>query len=258
VTEQTQLVFDGSGAALHRLDARKALSVALGYVEALAAVATFEWAIDSSPFIPTFTEITRGSIAYHFGFVPDRLSEDEARRCWNSASRRLGDYAQVADDSPAKLRTKLRHLLEVTRELPANVNAYVNHDGWRWSISEVASRPPAPVTTSTSKFRARIIKVGGKKPRIQLATRGDTILFTVHAPMDLALRAGNLLYKTVDVSAKLTRLLKPPNYPVIDGELLDIIELSDADPVAAFDKWYKDIGRPLLDEADDTGPSSHG
>jgi hypothetical protein len=146
----------------------------------------------------------------------------------------------------------------VTRELPANVNAYVNHEGVRWSISEVAARPPAPITTSRSNFRARIIKVGGKKPRIQFATRGDTILFTIQAPMDLALRAGNLLYKTVDVSAKLSRLLTPPNYPVIDGELLEIRELSEEDPVAAFDKWYKDIGCPLLNEADDTGPSSHG
>lgn len=248
---ELDLIFAGAGVAPDTLDARKALSVAFAFVDALTAVVSFEWALEEPPFVVTLTSIGGGSVKYSFGhqlITSNRLAQVEAERAWDAAPLRLTEYARSAKEGPKRLRPKLITLLDKTLDLPANVNAAITRGNWAWSLSETAHQPAIPVVKTVTSFRATVLTSGGKKPRVRLARSSDHAAFSLQASTALVQQAGKLLYKEVDITARATRLLDPPSYPIIDGHLIEIRELSEQDPVEAFDKWYAAIGRPLLND----------
>jgi hypothetical protein len=246
-----QLVFDGPGINPDTLDARRSLAVALAYIDAIATVAGYDSAIDSPPFTVTFKSVLPNSVHYAIGHVPantKKIPIADSERAWSLAPRRLGEYAGSVEQSPKEIRPKLIRLFNQTKQLPSDINAYVS-DGngdWSWSISAAANREPVPIRTSRSTFRAVIMRSGGKRPRVQLSCKGGLSVFSLRAPHDVAKKAGELLYKPADITARVTRLMLPPYYTVINGEIERISEISTEDPVQAFDRWYEAIGRPLL------------
>jgi hypothetical protein len=256
------LIFGGPGIEPETLDAKQTLAVAHAYVEALSVVATYEWITDEPPFRVSLTGLGRSPLKYIFSRTayPDSLvSEGDSQRSWALSPKRLTEYARNPKASPVLIRKKLTRLFALTTKLPANVNAHVAQEGdrWSWSISD-ATRLESPTTTNTAqKFRATIIKSGGVRPRVQLASRSDSSVFSLNATRALAERAGRCLYRQVDVTAKLKRILEPPSYPVIGGMMLDFEVLkSNQDPVKAFDDWYADMGRPILTRSFEDGEAS--
>jgi hypothetical protein len=261
------LTFSGPGAAPETLDARKSLAVALAYVETLNSVARYDWIYEDAPFIVTLTNITVGSCKYHLGhqIVSGRVPKPDAEKSWNAVPDRVEVYAGSGHQAPRDVRAKILRLFAATRALPEKIEATVRResDGWAWSVSTASQVAPAPSRTSLSKFRAVVVKVGGKRPRIQLAYKGETSTFSLPASTEIVQRAGKWLYQPVNVTARITRLMTPPHYPVVNGEIQDIQPLSRESPVTAFDRWYAESGRPLLstddiDSHDGAGLISHG
>ena len=95
---------------------------------------------------------------------------------------------------------------------------------------------------SPEAFRARVIRAGGKKPRVQVVADGQVI--SLDASSDLAVRAGGLLYQDVEIEAELVRAATPPMFPVLSGQMTRIEPLAKQDPVEAWDAWYAAAGRP--------------
>lgn len=241
------IVFAGEGVTPETLDASRALDVALKYVRALETIAAFEWGTKEAPFIATFVGVKGGSASYEMAYTDnDKSTTEEAEKCWRISTENLNNYAMNPQVARKQIRSKLEDLNKAVRNLPENVNANVRFRGSEWSMSTIAKQPEPQTSTATSTFRGRIIRVGGKtRPRVQVSYMGDNAMLSADASIETSRIAGNLLYKSVDITATLTRSLVPPNYPVVAGKILNVREVPNIDAIQAFDKWYEDIGRPL-------------
>jgi hypothetical protein len=272
--DELGLIFRGPGVAPDTLDAQHAMSVALAYINALVAVATYDWGVDYSPFTMTMVRIESSSVAFKFRHLPSAAKSDtygrdmlEARAndAWRHAPRRLSEYARNADIGPKQLRPKLLTLFKHTRSLPSHISAAVETGEsdagtrWSWALTDAANQKPLPVAAERLSFRGVILTAGGKRPRVRISCKGGTDTFSVAASSELAQLAGTYLYKPVNITAKLVRTLEPP-FSVVNGELHEIRGISSENAITAFDTWYRAIGRPLLNDGDGDGESSpiHG
>jgi hypothetical protein len=106
------------------------------------------------------------------------------------------------------------------------------------------------VNVAVEMFRAHVESIGGKRPSIRLRSFSDNVTYTLRLSKQLAQQTSPYLYQDVDVEARVTRLMKGPDFPVIYGNVVDITPIPSTDPVEAWDEWYEKSGRPW-DRIDD-------
>lgn len=97
-----------------------------------------------------------------------------------------------------------------------------------------------PTATSITSFRATLVKVGGKSPAAQFRSAFQERI-TLGMSRDLAIRIGALLYKEMDIVA---RVSYTHEFDIKKGTLLDFKAVDDLrDPVAELRAWYQEAKR---------------
>ncbi len=256
-----RLVFDGPPELVSpdKLDAQKALAVALAFVETLQAVGAYESAGDEPPFSVVFRSLKKGSVTHAYDAIPRNARDGEAAsRVWLTTAKRLPLYLESAGHAPGSIAKKIHHLAKVTRRLPSYVDAQATSAEGTISISELARREPLVLLQSTETFRAGILRAGGQRPRVQIKPSHAERPIVLDASPAIAKVAGASLYQEAEVTATLYR--RPDGaFEIVTGSIsgLNIVD-ADIDPVAAFDAWYQQANSAWAEVKDIGGEIRRG
>lgn len=239
---QIKLVFDGPPELVSpdKLDAQKALAVALAFVETLQAVGAYEAAGDDAPFLVVLRSLKKGSVTHAYDAVSCNARDvDLAARVWAITADRLPLYLESGSNSPSPIAKRIQRLAKVTRRLPSYVDATATSASGSISLSEIARREPIALIHSAETFRAEILRAGGQRPRIQIRPAHAERPIVLDATALTAKVAGASLYQEAEVTASLYRRPDKP-FDIVSGFItaLQVVD-SDEDAVAAFDRWYE-------------------
>jgi hypothetical protein len=222
--------------------------VLLSFVRLLEKIGEHDAALEGgeAPFVVVLEELRAGSIQHVLGFAPRHAKDDgaaAARKAGLEAARMAPTYLERRDVGPKSVRLRAKRLasaLENLAALPTEVKCHLR-GAVDVSLSDLAHAPPAPTVRAVESFRARILKAGGVSPRVQLKVAGHARPVTLEAPEPLAKLAGSTLYAEADVTAQIERT---EDDRVLHGTLDELRILEAGDPVAAFDRWYEQAGKP--------------
>jgi hypothetical protein len=108
-----------------------------------------------------------------------------------------------------------------------------------------AWRGPASIT----KLRANLIQVGGKEPKAKFSSRfernGEAFSVTV-----TAVKARDLARHLYDELEITLRLRRDEDGKIIEGELLDYVQVSSGNAFDAWQRWYRENASEWDDVAD--------
>lgn len=153
-----------------------------------------------------------------------------------------------ASETPRKLQAPIGRLRKALAAVPKEISVSAMRGAEVVSLSETVRQAPPDEMKSPEAFRARIIRAGGKKPRVQVVAEGQMI--SLDASPELAVRAGSMLNQDVEIEAEVVRAAMPPAFPILFGHMIRIEPLANQDPLEAWDAWYAAAGRPWANVKD--------
>lgn len=225
-------------------DARPVLDVMLLFVQLLERIGAHD-AIEgeAAPFVVVMPEARRGVLETVLDFAPREgttATSARAQRAGLEAARLAPNHLERRDAGPAAIRSAAKKLAVAVARLPSTITVRLR-GAVEASLSDLARAEPAEAVLSVESFRAKILRAGGAAPRVQLKVSGLDRPITLDAPETLARLAGQTLYADADVTAKLERT---KDDRILYGTLTELRIVDEGDPVAAFDRWYQQAGRP--------------
>lgn len=238
------LAFDGPDEDVRpdRCEARPLLDVVLRFVDLVERIGGHEAVeLDDSPFAVTLTALRADPNTFVLGFAPRfGLAGPFATRAGLAAAVTAPVLLEQRDLGPPKVRAASHRLAQALARLPDGVTANLR-GAVEAPLSAIVAAEPLPAAEGTETFRAKIVRAGGLSPRVQLKASGRGRALTLEAPPAIAKLAGQTLYAEADVTAHVTRSV---DGRVLQGTILELRLLDRGDATAAFDRWYKKVGRP--------------
>jgi hypothetical protein len=230
------LVFSGDGVSPASTDARHLLASVLAYLEALAAVVGLAGEDVSDSLRLTLQEIRPGSVDY--GCEAALPESSPYARNVRDVPPRLHAYLSSPHSAPRTIRTKVKNVIAATKRLGPDIDFVAKTDAAAYSISDAVRAGDQPTIWSLESLRARVVRVGGIDPRVQLECDSESKAISLGASFEKTLEIKNYLYRHVDVTAEIQRSALPP-YSILNGSILTVIPLEDdVDAVDAWDRWY--------------------
>jgi hypothetical protein len=255
------LSFESNGAALapSRSDARPLLAVFVSMAALVEELGGFASGTDGSecPFVVTLEQVRAISVQYAFGFAPrytDGVAPAEARRIGLRVLADVPMFLAARESGPPRVMRKARSLAQTLLALPITTHAFLQARK-RYDLSAIAKIDAELPIRSRESFRAKIMRAGGRQPRVQLFPVGARRPCVLEADQAVAARAGGALYAEADVTAELER---SADGRILHGKLERLRVLDAGDPVRLLDEWYAAAGKPWSHGSDIAKEMSHG
>lgn len=166
-----------------------------------------------------------------------RSSSAVAARLLTESAVRIVDGTELAPYGTEMAANDVRASL---RGLPAGFEAKARAGSWERSL-RLASERLQQFAWEEVEFRARVLAVGGVRPRAQFESDAEPeASFRLDVSEADAMELGKMLYGLVDIEARIVRDHKGE---IEDGTVLAVHCLSDEDPKEAWRTWFARAGR---------------
>lgn len=143
------------------------------------------------------------------------------------------DALDRAMNDPFERNDSIRAVGRAVRGLPEHVRPSVIINDSKRSITAV--EPNEEQLVEVSDFLARVFRVGGKPPSVDLIDQVDESHIRLRGPESLIRELSQHLYSLVNVVAE---VVIDPNTNKKTGTLMQFEEVSDVDPVMAWRTWF--------------------
>jgi hypothetical protein len=217
------LEVDGPGVSTSNVDVPAFLELAAAFFTLLKANANES----ATPLGFTSVKIEDKCVA--LCALPDSI--DIAKDSADQALRQI-----AGEDAPHGLATLAERARIAVRRLPTGQSAKVIVGPWVRPVVVAPGEPVAPLDSMLS-IRARPIRVGGKKPAVRFSSEMEED-FTLTATADQARELGSMLYRDVEIVARVSR----DAAGFIEGGRLESFEIvEDEDPRPAWRDWFRKV-----------------
>ncbi|WP_309889634.1 hypothetical protein [Archangium sp.] len=226
------LKFELDGPEIHRhsVDAESALSLFASYL-ALTRKLAKEQGVEL-----TFHGLFVEEKCLQIAAIPSDLQA--ALMSAQSVSEMLARKRTVPQAVEQEFNSFQKKLLKFPQQI---TRTSVQVGGWApIGLERAWTEPPTEELEETFSGRAIVTRVGGKTPSVRVSILTEPKEVTLKAEKELAEKIAPLLYKEVEIEARLKRDV---NGAITSGTLENFYPLSDEDPTKAWKSFYQEVAR---------------